>query len=284
MSEKKGRSYEKRFEVAAPVEAVWKAITEGEELTRWFCQEARCETGVNGLQEIDWGGGAKATHVITIWAPGRHLRSEAVKPERSHPADEPYAIDWFLEHEGGITKIRMVASGFGEGPEWDHEYDGTYHGWDNFHKTLKHYLEHHRGQPSANIVLYAMVNVAAADAWTRLMSAEGLCKEGDPGELKAGAPFRFVTSEGDIFAGEVRNYVPAKTFAGMVESLNKAMMNIELASIPGMGHFLYLSLNTWGLPKAEIDALGDRLKVIIYGLFPQKCGGLQSACTVEQGG
>jgi hypothetical protein len=28
MSEKKGRSFEKRFEVAASVEAVWKAITE----------------------------------------------------------------------------------------------------------------------------------------------------------------------------------------------------------------------------------------------------------------
>jgi carbon monoxide dehydrogenase subunit G len=34
MTAKQGRWYEKRFEVAAPVEAVWKAITDGEELTR----------------------------------------------------------------------------------------------------------------------------------------------------------------------------------------------------------------------------------------------------------
>jgi uncharacterized protein YndB with AHSA1/START domain len=33
MSTKKARSYEKNFEVAAPVESVWKAITEGDELT-----------------------------------------------------------------------------------------------------------------------------------------------------------------------------------------------------------------------------------------------------------
>src|SRR5207244_945682 len=130
MSAKKGRSYEKAFEVAVPAEAVWKAITEGEELTRWFCKEARCETGVGGLQHIDWGGGAQATQVVTIWEPNVHLRIEAVRPERGQPAmsgsepTEPYATDWYLEHEGGITRVRMVASGFGEGPDWDHEYDG----------------------------------------------------------------------------------------------------------------------------------------------------------------
>ena len=117
MSAKKGRSYEKTFEVAAPVEAVWKAITEGEELTRWFCKEATCEAGVGGKQHIDWGGGAKGTAVITVWEPGVHLRTEALRPDLSRPErPEPYAIDWYLEHEGGVTRVRMVASGFGEGP------------------------------------------------------------------------------------------------------------------------------------------------------------------------
>ena len=137
MSSKKARSYEKKFEVTAPAEAVWKAITEGEELTRWFCMAASCETGLGGKQEIDWGGGAKGTHTIVIWQPNVHLRTEAVRPIsgdlRRHRPAEPYAIDWYLENEGGMTRVRMVASGFGEGPDWDHEYDGTFHGWDMFH-------------------------------------------------------------------------------------------------------------------------------------------------------
>ena len=58
-----------------------------------------------------------------------------------------------------------------------------------------------------------------------------------------------------MLEGEVRNYVPGKTFAAMVESLNKAILIIEMCSMPGHGHFLYLSLVTWGLPKAEVDAL-----------------------------
>ena len=81
MSAKKGRSYEKKFEVAAPPEAVWKAITDGDELTRWFCLNATCESGPGGKQHVDWGGGAKGTHTIVIWKPNVHLRTEADRPD-----------------------------------------------------------------------------------------------------------------------------------------------------------------------------------------------------------
>ena len=182
MSAKKARSYEKKFEVSAPVDVVWKAITEGDELVRWFCQKASCESGVGGKHRVDWGGGAEGTSTIVIWQPGVHLRTEADRADLSKPAAgepaEPYAIDWFLESEGGITRVRMVASGFGEGPDWDQAYDGTYHGWDMFHKTLKHYLENHRGKPAQNVVVFAMLAISPAEAWARLMSPEGLVKEG----------------------------------------------------------------------------------------------------------
>jgi uncharacterized protein YndB with AHSA1/START domain len=286
MSAKKTRSYEKQFEVAAPVESVWKAITDGDEMTRWFCQEASCEPEKGGQQHIDWGGGAKATQVITVWKPNAHLRTEAVRPEWNNSMTsgppEPYATDWYLEHHGGITRVRMVASGFGEGADWDHEYDGTFHGWDMFHKTMKHYLEHHHGHASANAVLYAVLAVPPDEAWSRLMSADGLIKTGSLGDLTIGAPFRFETSQGDVFAGVVRHYAAAKTFSAMVESLNKAIFNIELAAIPGRGHFLYVSLNTWGIPKADVDALGARLKGIVYGLFPQKTETPASACAADR--
>ncbi len=282
MSATKGRSYEKTFEVTAPVEAVWKAITEGEELTRWFCKEATCEAGVGGRREIDWGGGAKATNVVTVWEPGVHLRTESVRPDLSgSPTSEPYAIDWYLQHEGGVTRIRMVASGFGEGPEWDQEYDGTYHGWDLFHSTMKHYLENHPGQPAGNVVIFAVLAIPLAEAWARLMSPDGLVQEGSSDDLSVGAPFRFVTSQGDVLAGIVRNYVPGKTLAAMVESLNKSILNLEMSSIPGHGQFLYLSLVTWGLPKAEVDALTNRFQAIIYGLFPQQSQSPTAACAVR---
>src|SRR5262249_17339564 len=148
---------------------------------------------LGGHHHVDWGGGAKGTAIVTVWEPGVHLRTEAVGRKLSgSPPSEPYAVDWYLEHEGGVTRVRMVASGFGEGPEWDREYDGTYHGWALFHKTMKHYLEHHRGQPAGNIVVYAVLTVPPAEAWVPLMSPEGLVKEGSTDDLAVGSPFRFV--------------------------------------------------------------------------------------------
>jgi uncharacterized protein YndB with AHSA1/START domain len=285
MSAKKGRSYEKKFEVAAPPEAVWKAITEGDELTSWFCQKASCQSGSGGKQHIDWGGGAKATQTIVVWQPNVHLRTEADRPDLAQPAPgepaEPYAIDWYLEGEGGVTRVRMVASGFGEGPGWDFEYDGTFHGWDLYHKTLQHYLENHRGKAAHNVVLYAMLAVPPGEAWKKLMSPEGLVKEGRLDDLSIGAPFRFVTAGGDVFTGVLRNYVPGKSFSALVDSLNKAILNLEMTSAPGRGHFLYFSLSTWGLPKADVDALGARIKSIVYGLFPQNTDEPKSECAAS---
>ena len=60
------------------------------------------------------------------------------------------------------------------------------------------------------------------------MGPDGLVHEGSLDDLSIGAPFRFVTSKGDVLAGEVRNVVPGKTFSAMVESLNKAILNIEM--------------------------------------------------------
>jgi len=286
MSAKKGRSYEKRFEIAAPPEAVWKAITEGEELTRWFCNEATCEAGVGGHQHIDWGGGAKVTQIVTLWEPNVHFRTEAIRPDLSRPPTsdpaEPYATDWYLQHEGGVTRVRMVASGFGEGPEWDHEYEGTFHGWDMYHNVMKHYLEHHRGQPAGNVVIYAVLSVTPAEAWARLMSSEGLAKKGSLNDLSPGAPFYIETSQGDSLAGTVRHFVPGKMFSAMVENLNQAILNLEMCSMPGRGHFLYLSLVTWGVPAAEVDALQARLKALVYGLFPQTTESPYSGCAAEK--
>ena len=153
-----------------------------------------------------------------------------------------------------------------------------YHGWDLYHSTLKHYLENHRGKVANTVVIYAMLDVPTEEAWDRLFGASGLVKEGSARDLAIGAPFRFVTAQGDVLAGVVRNCVPGKSFSGLVESLDKSILVIELATVPGRGHFLYLSLSTWGWPKADVDALGARLRSIVYGLFPQKTDEPYATC------
>jgi uncharacterized protein YndB with AHSA1/START domain len=50
MSERRAgtRTQEHEVVVDAPIESVWKAITDAEELTRWFVEEATVEPGVGG--------------------------------------------------------------------------------------------------------------------------------------------------------------------------------------------------------------------------------------------
>jgi hypothetical protein len=178
----------------------------------------------------------------------------------------------------------MMASGFGEGADWDWEYDGTFHGWDPFHKIMKHYLEHHGGEAAQNAVFYAMLPVPPSEAWARLMSADGLVARRNLDNLTVGAPFAIETSQGDPLAGVIRNHVPGKTFSAMVESLDKSILNLEMSCMTRHGHFLYLCLNTWGMKMDDVDALGGRLKEIVHGLFPQKTAEPSSACGAEASG
>ena len=54
------RTQQHEIVIDAPIEAVWKAISDGEELTRWFVEEATVEPGVGGTITISWGGDEKA--------------------------------------------------------------------------------------------------------------------------------------------------------------------------------------------------------------------------------
>ena len=51
------RTQQHEIVINAPVEAVWKAISDAEELTRWFVQEASVEPRVGGMLTFSLGGG-----------------------------------------------------------------------------------------------------------------------------------------------------------------------------------------------------------------------------------
>src|SRR4029450_5406552 len=49
------RTQQHEIVIDAPLEAVWKAITDAEELTRWFVEEAKVEPGVCGTVTFSCG-------------------------------------------------------------------------------------------------------------------------------------------------------------------------------------------------------------------------------------
>jgi uncharacterized protein YndB with AHSA1/START domain len=168
------RTQQHEIVIDAPIEAVWKAISDGEELTRWFVEEASVEPGVGGTISVSWGGDEKAQGRIDAWEPNRKLRKTLMPFEMGaakYDGTTPMVDEYTIERRDGKTVLRLVSSGIPDAPEWDGFYNGTDSGWASFFRTLRHYLEHHRGRPRTTIKVVGQMAGSPEDAWARLEAA-----------------------------------------------------------------------------------------------------------------
>jgi uncharacterized protein YndB with AHSA1/START domain len=173
----KTRDYEGTIELDAPPEAVFRAITEGPEIQKWLCPEARVE---NGRIFVSWGEGMSADGEITVFDSPRHLRHQfGVNGETK----QPMWVDWSIEaRAGGGSTLRMVHSGFSTLADWDEEFESHARGWTLMMRNLRHAVERHAGKASAHIPFVAMTSLDRAAARAAVFSAGGL------GDLEAKKP------------------------------------------------------------------------------------------------
>ena len=158
------RQVVKETAIAATPGEVWQALTDARELTRWFPVEARVEPGLGGSIWLSWGEGAGGEAPITAWEPGRRFEwTETRGPIK-------LAVDFHLEARGGSTVVRLVQSGFGDGPEWDDEFHMVTGGWAYFMTHLKWYLERHRGIQRDLISFREKVSLPRDDVFGRLVA------------------------------------------------------------------------------------------------------------------
>jgi uncharacterized protein YndB with AHSA1/START domain len=279
-----GRAVEASVEIAAPVEAVWKALTDAEELTRWFPLEARVTPGPNGSIWISWGKDFAGEVRIEVWEPNRRLRTveerpapewgrgggEAGTPGAGGPqgsAPVRIAVDYFLEGKGGKTVLRLVHGGFGPEPEWDNEYNDVSRGWQFELRGLRHYLERHRGTPRHAFWARRPVKAPLGDAWARLLSAEGVAFEGDSSALKEGSPYALRIAGGDRLTGTTHVCSPPWGFSGTAENLGGALFRIQNMDYYGIRE-ISLWLSAYGLPAAQVEEIRARWEELLRRLFP----------------
>ena len=160
MSTPETRQHETVIEIPAPVEEVWKAITEASEIQRWFAPEVRTDARQGGEYFLSWGPGMEGGGTVEIFDAPHHLR---LVQKRGGMAQ-----DYYLEGKGGVTVLRLVHSGFLNTAEWDNEYNGTRVGWPIYFRVLAHGLTRHRGVYGRNLDLYAMSNDSIDRAWELL--------------------------------------------------------------------------------------------------------------------
>ena len=241
-------SVEREVEIAAPVDAVWKALTEAEELTRWFPLDAGVEPGRGGTIWMKWeADGERDNNRIEIWEPGRHLRTVG--------SSGPWvgvATDYYLQARGGGTVLRVVSSGF-SGEDWNEVLGSFGLGWDFELRGLRHYLERHRGTRRIVARAQAGFRSSAQEAWARLTGPGGWFGAEGLDDREPGAGFRVGSQASDELIGTVELMQPPSQFAATLSNWNDARFRLPLYHGEAM-----LWVATYGVEPSRVQALEQR--------------------------
>lgn len=223
------RTQEHEILIDASIEAVWKAITDGEELTRWFVDQATVEPGVGGTIAISWDGAEMSVGTIEAWEPNKKLRKKLAPFDMGaakHDPAAPMIDEYTIERRDGKTVLRLVCSGIPDAPEWDGFYNGTDSGWGSFFRTLRHYLEHNQGKPRTTIKIVGKASGTLEETWPRLLAAV--------------AP---------------RGTVVFEKAPGILEVAIPSLGNAYLAHTMSGGQFVYTMLSLYGKSAAEVETI-----------------------------
>jgi uncharacterized protein YndB with AHSA1/START domain len=144
------RSHETIIDIKATPEEVFRAITEPSGIVQWFAPEARVDPQVGGEYFFSWGPGMEGRTTISAWDPYKHFGTCSERSVTYSGAGKPVdtgtmrsmAVDYYIEAIGdGLTRLRLVQSGFGPEADWDGEFESTKTGWTDFLKKLQEILE-----------------------------------------------------------------------------------------------------------------------------------------------
>jgi uncharacterized protein YndB with AHSA1/START domain len=206
------RSVRVETEVPGTPEQVWQAIATGPGISSWFVP-CTVDGRAGGSITLLWAPGVETSASIKTWEPPHRMVAE----DSWGPNAPVVATEWIVEaRAGGKCVVRVVHSMFTDNDDWNDHLEGTETGWPLFFAVLRIYLQHFRGQRSAQIGLTAQTSGSPEQAYASLVNGLGITPAA-PGK-------RAATS------------VPgAPAFAGVVESSGGNKLVLQVAEpAPGV--------------------------------------------------
>jgi uncharacterized protein YndB with AHSA1/START domain len=144
---------EREILIEAPIDVVWRVVTEPDEIKQWFCADAELDGRIGGAGRMAFDHAyTYFVEVVAFEPPSRlayrWLREGAVKarPENS------LLVEFTLQAEAGNTRLRVVESGFDK-VDWTDEAKAKYFeenssGWQFYLRRLRDYAP--RVNPAAH--------------------------------------------------------------------------------------------------------------------------------------
>ena len=228
MTEKKPeRTLELHVDIDAPLEAAWKAITEGEGIANWFAPIAQVSgEGVGATISAGWSDDMMMSHTVAAWEPLKHLR--LVDESGWMGEGTSLAADYHLSTENGKTRVRLVQSAFGTSEGWDDLFDGMKTGWTYFVQNLRIYVEKLLGRTRRMISDRIEVDMPRQEFWRHLLSDAGGFVAGGTGAVKKGDSIELRISEPGTVRAVVEMVVEGQGIGLRIPELADALLFIEL--------------------------------------------------------
>jgi uncharacterized protein YndB with AHSA1/START domain len=228
MTQKKPeRTLEMHVDIDAPIEAAWKAITEGPGIANWFAPVAEVSApGAGATVKAGWSEEMMMTSTVDAWEPRKHVRwldeSGWMGPGTS------MAVDYYLSTENGKTRVRLVQSAFGASEGWDDLFDGMKTGWTYFLQNLRLYLEKHLGRVRRMISERIEVDMPRQKFWRHLLSGAAGFVIGGTGAVKAGDSIELELSEPATVRAVVEVLIEGQGLGLRIAELTDALLFVEL--------------------------------------------------------
>lgn len=215
------RSVQVEVEVRGTPEQVWQAIATGPGISSWFVP-TEVEGRVGGALALDFGGGMVSSATVTEWQPPHRFVAEDKTWMQGGP---PVATEWIVEAKaGGTCIVRVVHSLFASTDDWDGQLESTETGWPGYFRVLRHYLEHHAGEPASSFVLSAPAAEGADGIWNKLSRALGTPAP------RVGQPVRVEARGAAAMAGTLRAYDEVPQGKGVMLVVHEPAPGVVLAS------------------------------------------------------
>lgn len=136
---------EKEILIEAPVEVVWRVITEPKQIREWFTDQAEVDLRVGGKGVLTPRQGEPFLLQVEALEPPRRFAFRWVRrPDTVVRSDNSFLVEFILQAENGHTRLRVVESGF-ETIDWSDDDKASYaddhaQGWPAILVRLRDYV------------------------------------------------------------------------------------------------------------------------------------------------
>ena len=242
------------IDIDATLEEVWKALTTGEGIARWFAPYASVTPGEGGSASIGWDPKEMWETPITAWEPQRRMQTASDMPSKDGRMVR-LAVDYYLDVQGGRVRVRLVHSGFDDS-SWDDYIDGLDAGWSFFLFNLKHSLERHPGVDRVQQFARFRTTAPAGEDHP-VFGTKGLRVQPAIGGLQPGDACRLTLGSVDVDATVAVRHAP-RTVAFVVPAWNDALLLVEREGMKET-HQVGIWLSLYGVPETTAAPLRQGL-------------------------